>query len=77
LIVCLLADEASLHAFAASLAGAGIGCALFAEPDRNHELTALCTEPVYGEQRRHFRKLPLLKFPTVLPAESPGGGCCA
>jgi hypothetical protein len=63
-----LADHLQAH---------GIRCALFQEPDRANELTALCTQPVYAAQRRLFRRLPLFKCSTAIPAASPGGDPCA
>jgi hypothetical protein len=77
LIICRVADESALRLFALSLQARGIRCALFCEPDRENQATALCTEPVFGAQRGVFRSLSLLSFATVIPAESPGGGGCA
>lgn len=33
----------------------------FIEPDRNFETTAIATEPVSSDKRKHFRKFKLLK----------------
>jgi hypothetical protein len=42
----------------------------FFEPDRGNELTALATEPVFGDTRRLFRNLRLLS-PNPSPEVSP------
>ena len=76
LVVCREANEEKLRALAEVLAAEGIRCALFYEPDRGGELTALCTEPVAGVRRRVFRKLQLLKSDFgVRPLPRDGFGC--
>jgi hypothetical protein len=49
-----------LNAAVARLNEAGVGHRAFFESDLNEEMTAVCTEPVFGEQRRFFRKYQLL-----------------
>jgi hypothetical protein len=68
LIVCAVADEAALRAWVERLDRRGIRHAAFREPDREGELTALCTGPVRGACRSVFRKLPLLTFSKAMPA---------
>lgn len=41
----------------------GIRCILFREPDIGNQATAIATEPIYGDRRRHFRKYQLVKPP--------------
>jgi len=44
----------------------GLGYAIFQEPDQGNRYTALATEPVYGKNRKLFKKLPLLKEPSYV-----------
>lgn len=44
----------------AKLDAAGIRFREFREPDRNNEITALATEPIYGERRQFFSQFNLL-----------------
>jgi hypothetical protein len=39
---------------------AGVRCCAFHEPDLNHQLTALATEPLSGAKRAFLGKLQLL-----------------
>lgn len=51
---------------------AGIGIALFYEPDHDLGATAACTEPLTGAVRRLFRRLPLWCEPlSVTTARGP------
>lgn len=61
LILCYVASEEKLRALARELDARGISLATFCEPDLSGQLTALCTRPVSGAERTHFRKLQLLK----------------
>jgi len=61
LILCHVASGERLRALACELEAAGISFATFCEPDLAGALTALCTRPVSAAERRHFRKLQLLK----------------
>jgi len=63
LILCQVDDESALLSFAHSLRARGIRFAIWAEPDRCNESTAIAAGPVFGADRRHFRGLPLLAFP--------------
>jgi hypothetical protein len=54
--VCGVKGEADLHKIAAKLDNAGIRYCVFREADRNDECTALMTAPVFGDQRRLFRR---------------------
>lgn len=62
-VVLATSDEASLHAIASKLDGAGIAFVRIVEPDRNNELTALGLAPVRDrrEVRRVLSSLPLLR----------------
>jgi hypothetical protein len=52
LVLCGVASEERLLAAADHLFRNGVRHALFREPDRAHEATALGTEPLCGEHRR-------------------------
>jgi hypothetical protein len=60
LIVCAVGDEPALWRLLQRLQRQGVRLRAFFEPDLDNELTALATEPVLGQTRRLFRKLPLL-----------------
>jgi len=66
LVICTVPDEQSLCAFAGRLDSKGLGYAIFQEPDQGNRYTALATEPVYGKNRKLFKKLPLLKEPSYV-----------
>ena len=54
-------DENALSRISCRLQSLGIKHASFREPDKNNELTSICTEPVWGESRHHFKKYQCLK----------------
>lgn len=60
LIAMKIADEADLLRAAAHLDKHGINYTMFHEPDYNTGYTAICTEPLKGEQRRPLRRYSLL-----------------
>jgi hypothetical protein len=51
LVICRVASERDLLAAADRLERAGVRFALFREPDRDNEATALATEPLGSERR--------------------------
>ncbi|MEM7353777.1 MAG: hypothetical protein AAF657_23460, partial [Acidobacteriota bacterium] len=57
LVLCEVRSESALLRAAAELSSAGIGYALFREPDLKHQATALATEPL-----RHGARAPLGRF---------------
>lgn len=59
-IVLGINNEAKLQAVAQKLQTAGIEFREFREPDIGHQLTAIATAPIAGEQRQFFRKYQLL-----------------
>jgi hypothetical protein len=61
LVICQVDDEEHLINSAVDLDWARIRYIFFEEPDINNECTALCTEVIYGEQRKVFKKYELLK----------------
>lgn len=61
LVYCGVKNEPTLHEYADKLASAGVPFCRFYEPDRGNELTAIATAPVYGDERRFFRNLSLIK----------------
>ena len=61
LIACDVRDEQRLQSVIRKLQKNNIKFVAFHEPDRDNELTAICTEPVTGEARRVFRDYQLIK----------------
>jgi hypothetical protein len=59
LILCGIKDEVSLKNQIKIIESCGIRCASFYEPDLGNQLTAIASEPIYGDQRKVFRKLQL------------------
>ena len=55
-VLCKASSEEELLRIAVRLEGEGVRHFLFSEPDIDNQPTALVTEPVYGEQRRAFRR---------------------
>jgi hypothetical protein len=72
IIVCAAGDEPALWRQLHRLQRHGVRFRAFFEPDRGNELTAVATEPVFGQTRRLFRNLRLLT-PEQQPASSKGG----
>jgi hypothetical protein len=60
LVLCAVSRERDLLAAADRLERAGIRFAIFREPDRNNEATALATEPLSGERRGALARYPCL-----------------
>lgn len=56
LVVCGMKSEMELIKLQGRLKEANIRFCAFEEPDRDNETTAVITEPVFGEQRRMFRR---------------------
>jgi hypothetical protein len=56
LVVCAVAGERQLFALIDRLRRYGVAYRAFHEPDRGGELTAVGTEPVWGERRRVFKR---------------------
>ncbi len=59
LIALGVPDEERLTTFHKKLEDRGIKSILFREPDIGNEATALCTEPICGNGRKMFSRLPL------------------
>ena len=59
LVVLAVPSLAAVYEVSAHCKMTGIRHVLFYEPDEGMGHTALCTEPIMGEARRVFRKLPL------------------
>ena len=64
LVLCGVRSEDSLSVIALRLNRLGIAFRSFHEPDLNDQLTAIATEPIPGDQRRHFRRYQCLSTPT-------------
>jgi hypothetical protein len=60
-IVCGIRDEQILEKSLKKLQSQGVQCKTFHEPDRGNELTAIATEPIYGDRRKLFRSYQLLQ----------------
>ena len=61
LVVCSVSGEARLEKLIFDLEREEIKFEIFREPDLGNEITAVATEPVSGNDRRMFRRLPLLR----------------
>lgn len=61
LVVCGVKSESALHKARDHLNTIAVRHCVFTEPDLNNELTAIATEAVFGDVRKHFRKYQLLK----------------
>jgi hypothetical protein len=59
LVLLAVPSEAHLQPAVQRAELGSIRCAVFWEPDDGMGFTAACTEPVCGEARRIFRRLPL------------------
>jgi len=60
-IICTVKNENDLINQQRYLTNNGIQFMEFREPDRNNELTAICSEPIYGDDRKIFSKFQLFK----------------
>lgn len=60
-MLCEVRNEPKLHKARDKLLNSGIKLKEFYEPDRDNELTAICTEAITGEQRRIFKDFQLLR----------------
>lgn len=63
MVVLSIADENKLLECKTLLEQQSIKSQMFFEPDDDMKFTAICTEPIYGEQRNIFRKYRLWKQP--------------
>ena len=73
LVLCRVSSERDLLAAADRLDRLGIRFALFREPDRGGEATALATEPLGPDRRGTLARYPCLTRPDLLSAlEAPG-----
>jgi peptidyl-tRNA hydrolase len=61
LVICKANNIAELLAEKAIIDKTGIRSTIFYEEDIGGLATALASEPVYGEQRKHFKRWRLLK----------------
>lgn len=71
LVVCGVPSAGRLLAAADFLFRRGVHHALFREPDRDHEPTALATEPISGERRRLFDRFRCLTAADLCAAALP------
>lgn len=62
LVLIGVKDEQDLNEKAEYLDRHGLLFSRFYEPDYNTGYTAICTEPIYGEQRKLFKKFKLFKM---------------
>jgi hypothetical protein len=61
-VVCGVKNELELSHAHSKIQTTGIQCCAFLEADIDNQMTAVATEPIYGEQRKHFRNFQLLKM---------------
>lgn len=61
MVLCTVKDEQRLFLWAEKLKAKGFNAIEWREPDMNNELTAIATEAIYGDDRRHFKNLQLMK----------------
>lgn len=61
MVLCSIANEKELDKLSFYLKEHNIAHHMFYEPDYNTGYTAICTEPIYGEQRKLFKKFKLWK----------------
>ena len=61
MVLCSIPNERDLEKLSHDLGKHGINHHMFYEPDYDTGYTAICTEPIYGEQRKLFRKFNLWK----------------
>lgn len=72
-MLCAVSREPSLLAAADRLDRAGVRFALFREPDRDNEATALATEPLSAERRAVLSRYPCLTPSDLLSAPDAQG----
>ena len=60
-VLTAVKNEQKLYQWLQKIENQGLECAIWHEPDKNNELTAIAIQPVFGEQRRFFNKLQLIK----------------
>ena len=61
LVVCTVKTEDHLKKAIENLKNTDIKFKVFIEPDIGDELTAIATEPLFGNKRKFFKKYQLLK----------------
>lgn len=71
LVLCGVASQERLLAAADHLFRRDIRYALFREPDRANEATALATEPLHGERRRSLERYRCLRREDFLAVPVP------
>ena len=59
MVVCTVPDEQALRLLAAQTSRQNIRQYTFEEEDLDNQGTAFATEPIQGEARKFFKKLPL------------------
>ena len=74
LVLCAVSRERDLLAAADRLERAGVRFALFREPDRDNEATALATEPLGAERRALLARYPCLTRSDLLSTPGSANG---
>ena len=67
LVLCGIKSESSLWTLLSRLERLGIAFRPFRDSDLGDQLTAVATEPVHGDLRRHFRRYQCLTDEEVGP----------
>lgn len=62
MVLCQIKNEEEIYKLSSYLKEHDMAYHMFYEPDYNTGYTAICTEPIYGEQRKLFKKFKLLKM---------------
>ena len=60
-VLASVKNEKQLISWISKIKDSGLECAVWTEPDKNNQVTAIAVQPVSGEQRRLFHKLQLIR----------------
>ncbi len=66
LVVVGIDNEAKLHRTLQKILEQGVRCVPFIEPDRDDEMTAFATEPIFSDRRHLFRRFNCFRVPSCV-----------